>query len=40
VTTQRKSMSHQLATKRARVRPNYKELPPVKFQKKRYHKKG
>jgi hypothetical protein len=38
--TKRKSMGKQLATKRARVRPHYKELPPVKMQKKRYHKKG
>jgi hypothetical protein len=30
----------QLATKSARVRPHHKELPPVKMQTKRYHKKG
>lgn len=31
----------QLATKRCpRAFPNYKELPPVRMQQKRYHKKG
>lgn len=33
-------MRMQLATKRARVQPAYKELPPVKLAQKRYHKKG
>uniref|UniRef100_A0A915NUK8 Histone H2A/H2B/H3 domain-containing protein n=1 Tax=Meloidogyne floridensis TaxID=298350 RepID=A0A915NUK8_9BILA len=36
-----KRMRVQLATKRCpRVFPSYKELPPVKMQQKRYHKKG
>lgn len=33
-------MRMQLATKRARLITNYKELPPVKLSQKRYHKKG
>ena len=33
-------MQKQLATKRGRYKPAYKELPPVKLQQKRYHKKG
>ena len=36
-----KRLRVQLATKRCpRVFPSYKELPPVKMQQKRYHKKG
>lgn len=40
ITTVSRGIQQQLATKRSRIHPKYKELPPVKLTTKRYHNKG